>query len=153
MTQKCGFQLPGFCSFAPGKKRENGGMPYDDEAKIMMGWDITLRLSAFPAGIFLIDSQRQFESRKKDPKPYAEKLLYLREGQYSPMHFHWMEYYGIRRNILIIAIYLSFHQRGGIGPGDAGYGPCGRLRLYGGPRDADPLNARREHYDPAVFVP
>ena len=23
------------------------------------------------------------------PKPYAEKLLYLKEGQYSPMHFHW----------------------------------------------------------------
>ena len=23
------------------------------------------------------------------PKTYAEKLLYLEEGQYAPMHFHW----------------------------------------------------------------
>ena len=23
------------------------------------------------------------------PKTYAEKLLYIKEGQYSPMHFHW----------------------------------------------------------------
>ena len=23
------------------------------------------------------------------PKVYAEKILYLKEGRYSPMHFHW----------------------------------------------------------------
>ena len=23
------------------------------------------------------------------PKVYAEKLLYLKEGQYAPNHFHW----------------------------------------------------------------
>ena len=23
------------------------------------------------------------------PRPYAEKLLMRKEGQYSPMHFHW----------------------------------------------------------------
>lgn len=23
------------------------------------------------------------------PKVYAEKLLYMKEGQYSPNHFHW----------------------------------------------------------------
>ncbi|MBQ7916875.1 MAG: D-lyxose/D-mannose family sugar isomerase, partial [Firmicutes bacterium] len=26
---------------------------------------------------------------EKYPKPYAEKLLMLKEGQMSPMHFHW----------------------------------------------------------------
>ena len=26
---------------------------------------------------------------EKYPKVYAEKLLYLKEGQYSPNHFHW----------------------------------------------------------------
>ena len=25
----------------------------------------------------------------KYPKVYAEKLLYMKEGQYSPNHFHW----------------------------------------------------------------
>ena len=25
----------------------------------------------------------------KYPKVYAEKLLFLKEGQYSPNHFHW----------------------------------------------------------------
>ena len=27
--------------------------------------------------------------KDKYPKVYAEKLLYLKEGQYSPNHFHW----------------------------------------------------------------
>ena len=27
--------------------------------------------------------------QSKYPKVYAEKLLYLKEGQYSPNHFHW----------------------------------------------------------------
>ena len=27
----------------------------------------------------------------KYPKVYAEKLLYLREGQYAPNHFHWFK--------------------------------------------------------------
>ena len=26
---------------------------------------------------------------EKYTKTYAEKLLYIKEGQYSPMHFHW----------------------------------------------------------------
>ena len=25
----------------------------------------------------------------KYTKTYAEKLLHIRDGQYSPMHFHW----------------------------------------------------------------
>ena len=27
----------------------------------------------------------------KYPKVYAEKLLFLKEGQYSPNHFHWFK--------------------------------------------------------------
>ena len=27
--------------------------------------------------------------QEKYPKVYAEKLLYVKEGQYSPNHFHW----------------------------------------------------------------
>ena len=40
MTQKCGFQLPPFCSFTPEEWREKGH-EYDEIRENMLGWDIT----------------------------------------------------------------------------------------------------------------
>ena len=58
----------------------------------MLGWDVT----DYGAGDFakmgfsLVTIRNgNFDKQSVYPKPYAEKLLYLEEGQYSPMHFHW----------------------------------------------------------------
>ena len=47
--------------------------------------------SAFAKMGFSLVTIRNGNFGKRDfyPKPYAEKLLYIEEGQYSPMHFHW----------------------------------------------------------------
>ena len=91
MTQKCGFQLPPFCSFTPEEWREKGH-EYDEIRENMLGWDITdYGLGNFDRVGFSLITIRNGNRQKQEkyPKPYAEKLLYLREGQYSPMHFHW----------------------------------------------------------------
>ena len=58
----------------------------------MLGWDITdYGLNDFNrTGMSLITIRNGNRNMaEKYPKVYAEKLLYLREGQYSPNHFHW----------------------------------------------------------------
>lgn len=58
----------------------------------MLGWDI----SDFGSGDFkkcglLIFTFRNgnFNNKEKYPKPYAEKLLLVEDGQELPYHFHW----------------------------------------------------------------
>ena len=100
MTQKCGFQLPPFCSFTPEEWREKGH-EYDEIRENMLGWDITdYGLGNFDRVGFSLITIRNGNRQKQEkyPKPYAEKLLYLREGQYSPMHF-----IGLRWRILSTA--------------------------------------------------
>ena len=58
----------------------------------MLGWDITdYGTGQFDKVGFSLITLRNGNLKQKDkyPKTYAEKLLYLKEGQYSPMHFHW----------------------------------------------------------------
>ena len=46
----------------------------------------------------------------KYPKTYAEKLIYLKEGQYSPNHFHWRKMEDIINRcggILLIKVFNS----------------------------------------------
>ena len=75
--------LPDFCHFTP-EDWQTKGHEYDEVRDNLLGWDIT------DYGFSLI-TIRNGNLKMKDtyPKPYAEKLLYLKEGQYSPMHFHW----------------------------------------------------------------
>lgn len=58
----------------------------------MLGWDVTdfgkgnfthtgLTIFTFRNG--------NFNQQEKYPKPYCEKLLFVRDGQYLPFHFHW----------------------------------------------------------------
>ena len=58
----------------------------------MLGWDIT----DFGGGDFskmglLLITLRNGNQKmsEKYPKPYAEKLMVVKEGQITPMHFHW----------------------------------------------------------------
>lgn len=83
--------LPPFCGFTPEQWR-GAGAEYDEVRDCMLGWDITDYGSGDFArfGFSLVTLRNGSRALPgKYPKVYAEKLLYLREGQYAPNHFHW----------------------------------------------------------------
>jgi D-lyxose ketol-isomerase len=85
------FALPPFCHFTP-EDWKTKGSDYDEIRDNMLGWDITdYGLGDFDRVGFSLITIRNGNLAMKDryAKSYAEKLLYLREGQYAPMHFHW----------------------------------------------------------------
>lgn len=85
--------LPDFCHFTPEEWAEKGH-EYDEVRRCMLGWDITdYGLGRFnEVGFSLITLRNgHHDAALGYPKPYAEKLLYLRESQYSPNHFHWFK--------------------------------------------------------------
>ena len=90
MIQTCGFSIPPFCSFTPEEWREKGH-DYDEIRDNMLGWDITdFGLGDFDrTGFSLITLRNGNVKQKKYTKTYAEKLLFLKEGQSAAMHFHW----------------------------------------------------------------
>jgi len=85
------FALPPFCHFTP-EEWKGKGHDYDEVRDNMLGWDITdYGLGDFDnIGFSLITIRNgNLSMPGKYTKTYAEKLLYLSERQYSPMHFHW----------------------------------------------------------------
>ena len=90
LVGKHGFALPPFCRFTPEEWLEKG-TEYDEIRDNMLGWDITdYGLGNFEKlGFALITLRNGNPDNPKYKKVYAEKLLMLKEGQHSPMHFHW----------------------------------------------------------------
>ena len=91
MCQKERCYLPPFCHFTP-EEWETKGHEYDEARECMLGWDITdYGLGRFDEFGFSLITIRNGNMNMADkyPKKYAEKLLYLKEGQYAPNHFHW----------------------------------------------------------------
>ncbi len=87
------YPLPPFCSFTPENWR-NLGPEYDEVRDCGLGWDITDygRGDFAHFGFSLITLRNGCRAMpEKYPQVYAEKLLYLREGQYAPNHFHWFK--------------------------------------------------------------
>lgn len=85
--------LPPFCAFTPAQW-QHLGHEYDEIRDCMLGWDITdYGQGDFDrVGFSLITLRNGNRAMsEKYPKVYAEKLLYLKKGQYSPMHFHWFK--------------------------------------------------------------
>ena len=85
--------LPPFCNFTP-EEWQTKGHEYDEIRDNMLGWDITdYGLGDFEKVGFSLITLRNGNLNAKDryPKPYAEKLLFIEEGQYSPNHFHWFK--------------------------------------------------------------
>ena len=91
LIREHGFALPPFCHWTPEEWKEKG-TEYDEIRDNMLGWDITdfgsgdfekigLTIFTFRNGSFL--------DKETYPKPYAEKLLLVRDGQILPYHFHW----------------------------------------------------------------
>ena len=91
MCEKHHCYLPPFCHFTP-EQWQGKGSEYDEIRDCMLGWDIT----DFGTGDFnrlgfsLITIRNGCRAQsEKYPKVYAEKLLYLKEGQQCTNHFHW----------------------------------------------------------------
>ena len=83
--------LPPFCGFSP-EEWQDKGYEYDEIRDCGLGWDITdYGQGDFDRiGFSLITIRNGCRAMpEKYPKVYAEKLLYLKEGQYAPNHFHW----------------------------------------------------------------
>ena len=88
-AQKC--YLPPFCGFSPDEWNHKGH-EYDEVRDCMLGWDITdFGMGNFDKlGFSLITIRNGCRTQsEKYPKVYAEKLLYLKEGQAAANHFHW----------------------------------------------------------------
>lgn len=90
LIQEHRFELPPFCHFTPEEWKAKNE-EYDEIRDNMLGWDITdYGLGDFEkVGFALITLRNGNQSSEKYKKVYAEKLLMLKEGQHSPMHFHW----------------------------------------------------------------
>ena len=83
--------LPPFCQMTP-QEWAAAGHEYDEIRDCMLGWDITdYGQGDFDKVGFSLITIRNGNRKMADqyPKVYAEKLLYLKEGQYALNHFHW----------------------------------------------------------------
>ena len=90
LLRKHCFMLPPYLNFSPEEWRDKGA-EYDEIRDNSLGWDITdYGLGDYwKTGLALITLRN---GNVKDPrykKTYAEKIMFLKEGQLSPNHFHW----------------------------------------------------------------
>lgn len=91
ITRANGVPLPPFCGWSP-EEWKGKDHSYDEIRENMLGWDITdYGTGDFERVGFTLITLRNGNVKQPEryPKPYAEKLLLVEEGQYSPMHFHW----------------------------------------------------------------
>lgn len=89
MIREYKISLPPFCNWLP-EEWEDKGAEYDEIRDTMLGWDITdFGLGDFETTGFSLITLRNGNLQKEAyEKPYAEKLLMLKEGQYAQMHYH-----------------------------------------------------------------
>ena len=111
MIETYRISLPPFCNFTP-KEWASKGHDYDEVRDNMLGWDITDYGSGNfeKIGFSLITLRNGNVKMDKYTKSYAEKLLFLKEGQYSCNHFHWNKMEDIINRgggVLIIRVYNS----------------------------------------------
>lgn len=91
MVRDYRFSLPPFCAFSP-EEWKRKGHEYDEIRDNMLGWDITdYGLGNFEKVGFSLITLRNGNLGKRElyRKTYAEKLLFIKDGQYAPNHFHW----------------------------------------------------------------
>jgi hypothetical protein len=83
-----GFRLPPFAFFPPGKWRDLGPA-CRGIAECGLGWDVTdFGFGRFDEIGLLLFTLRNGTADGRHPKPYAEKVMMVRENQVTPLHFH-----------------------------------------------------------------
>jgi D-lyxose ketol-isomerase len=105
------FPLPPFASWTPEEWKKKGH-ECDEIRDNMLGWDITDfgRGDFEHIGLTLITIRNGNQNNPKYDKPYAEKILISKEGQITPMHFHWYKMEDIINRgggILMMQLYNS----------------------------------------------
>ena len=92
MLEKYHVSLPPFCNWTP-EEWEHKNHEYDEIRDNQLGWDITdCGLENFDkVGFALITIRNGNQKLEKYKKVYAEKLIYLKDGQTFPSHFHWIK--------------------------------------------------------------
>ena len=87
---KMNFKLPPFVSWSA-EEWKTKGKEYDEIRDNMLGWDITdFGYGDYEKiGLLMITIRNGNFKNPKYEKPYAEKLLIVKEGQITPYHFHW----------------------------------------------------------------
>lgn len=87
-----GFHLPPYVTWSPTDWRQKG-RECDEIRDTMLGWDITDFGSGDFArvGLILITLRNGTTKDTRYGKPYAEKIMIVRESQVTPMHFHWQK--------------------------------------------------------------
>lgn len=90
LIKEHGFEIPPFAKW-DARAWETVGHEYDEIRDNKLGWDITdYGLGKFDEVGFALLTIRNGNQQMPEryPKPYAEKLLMLYEGQTSPLHYH-----------------------------------------------------------------
>lgn len=91
MLEEYKIVLPPFARWSP-EEWKNKGSEVEEIKDNMLGWDITDFGSGDfdKIGLLLICLRNGNQLQKeKYPKPYAEKLMIVKEKQITPMHYHW----------------------------------------------------------------
>ena len=91
LLDECRFKLPPYLYFTP-EEWADKNHEYDEIRECELGWDVTdYGEGKFDVlGLALITIRNgNIKMKDKYKKPYAEKFLYLKEGQYALNHFHW----------------------------------------------------------------
>ncbi len=87
------FLLPPFLRFTAEEWTEKDES-YDEIRDTALGWDVTDYGEGrfYELGLALITIRNGVVNSEAYPKPYAEKIMLLYEGQISPNHFHWKKH-------------------------------------------------------------
>ncbi len=83
------FKVPPFCDIRADEWKDLGH-EYDEIRERMLGWDITDFGSGdfFNTGLQLV-TMRNGKIGDPNSKTHAEKIMMVRDGQRTPLHFHW----------------------------------------------------------------
>lgn len=102
------FNLPKWAFWGP---QDWKGCDDSEVVRNMLGWDLTdYGKGEFDKLGLILFTIRNGNLKTGDLKPYAEKIMILREGQVCPMHFHWSKREDIINRAggnLVIKLYSS----------------------------------------------
>ena len=109
------FKVPPFCHIKA-EDWKDLGHEYDEIRDRMLGWDVTDFGSGdfFKVGLQLV-CMRNGEFGNPNTKTYAEKIMMVRDGQVTPMHFHWNKMEDIINRggaDLLVKVYMADENEG-----------------------------------------